>query len=167
MTPSIEEREPEKSSDELLLKGAPVEAKRYAMSDALAALLLGAAAILVASGVVSAVVVSKRPQPATRAAFATIPAWPKEPEGLHAPIAECAAYDSAMAKCVASAPAKDRAGWEAVRQTRSKQFGDALSYLTTTAARDALKAACEAAKKQAQACGAQELGGARREAGGK
>ena len=123
------------------------------MGQALSVLFLGGAALLVAAGVASAVVISKRPRPAPTMALATIPAWPKEPAGRHAPISECAAYDTAMAKCVASAPEKERAGWEAVRQTRNKQFGDALTYLTTTAARDALKAACGAAVKQAEGCG--------------
>ena len=157
MSPAIEEPEPQEGTDELLLKGAAISPmptkKPHAMSDALAVLFLGGAAMLVVGGVVSAVVVSKRPQPAARAALASIPVWPKEPAGLHATIPECAAYDPAMAKCVASAPEKERAGWEAVRQTRNRQFGDALTYLTTTAARDALKAACGAAVKQAEGCG--------------
>ena len=166
LSPTMEEPEPEEGTEELLPKGAPIPTKkRDAMSDALAVLFLGGAALLVVGGVVSAVLVSKRPQPAARAALATIPAWPKEPAGLHAPIPECAAYDTAMAKCVASAPEKERAGWEAVRQTRNKQFGDALTYLTTVPARDALKAACGAAKMQAEGCGGQDSGGARRKAG--
>jgi hypothetical protein len=166
LSPSIDEPEPEEGRDELLPKGAPLPTKkRDAMSDALAVLFLGGAAMLVVGGVVSAVVVSKRPQSAARAALATIPVWPKEPEGLHAPVSECAAYDTAMAKCVASAPEAERAGWEVVRQTRNKQFGDALTYLTTMPARDALKAACAAAKVQAEGCGGQDLGSAGRKVG--
>ncbi len=107
--------------------------------------------------------VSKRPRPAApaapaaRLAIASVPVWPKEAEALHSPIPECAAYDVAMAKCVASAPEAERAGWEAMRQARTKRFGDAPTYLTTMPARDALKAACGAAKQQAEGCGVQDV----------
>ncbi len=160
MSPSSEDTEPTDAAP----IGEPAAAVRtpkpsigVSTSQALSALFLGGAALLVAAGVASAVVISKRPRPAATMALATIPAWPKEPEGLHAPIPECAAYDAEMAKCVSNAPEKERAGWESVRQTRNKQFSDALTYLTTVPARDALKAACGAAKKQAEICSGRDV----------
>jgi hypothetical protein len=173
LSPSPEDTtEPQASADELSPPDPPDRSipatQRFGTSDALAALFFGGAALLVVGGVASAVVVSKRPRPAAPAAssvVASVPVWPKEVEGLHAPIPECAEYDVEMAKCVASAPEAERAGWEAVRQARTKQFGDALTYLTTMPARDALKALCGAAKTQAEGCGGQDVGGAGRKAG--
>ena len=83
LSPTMEEPEPEEGTEELLPKGAPIPTKkRDAMSDALAVLFLGGAALLVVGGVVSAVLVSKRPQPAARAALATIPLGRKSPRAF-------------------------------------------------------------------------------------